>query len=107
MPKKVSSSRSGASPAAPKNAPNRRARRSPFNREYQRRAARIALSRVACEIIQDPNSGFYRPAYRPNPVPEKSAHELVRQAQMTLDFDVRDPQKPLADLFPDAYDEAK
>lgn len=96
---------SAANSVGSANAPNaRRARRSPFNREYQRRAARIALSRVACEVIEDPNSGFYRPAYRPIPKAEKSAFELVEEAQLALDFEVRDPAKPLADLFPEAYD---
>lgn len=106
MPKKVyKTPPSAASHADSANAPKkRRARRSSFNREYQRRAAKIALSRVACELIQDPNSGFYRPAYRPIPGAQKSAFELVHQAQLALDFETHDPSEPLRDVFPEAYD---
>lgn len=86
-----------ASHAAKPSAP--RVRRSPFNREYQRRAARVALARVGVELIRDQTGTFYRPAKRPSPVLPQPPRDT---RQLTLDFS--DPEKPLADLFPEAYE---
>lgn len=70
-----------------------------FNREYQRRAARQALARIGFGVARDPNSGFYRPAKRTNPKPEKK--NIRGPEQLALNFDA---DRPLADLIPEAYE---
>lgn len=86
-----------------------------FNREYQRRAARQALERVGVDLVQD-NSGFYRPERRPWPgtrVAKVSQKNRPRGLQLEL-FQTEqpamqvsrlstDPERPLFDLFPEAY----
>lgn len=91
-----------AAPAGSANAPNaRRERRRPFNREYQRRAARFALSRVACTLIEDPESGFYRTGRLASAMladaakRKKPAETTEKSPQLTLDF----VQDPLYDLW--------
>ena len=72
-----------------------------FNREYQRRAARLALARAGATLARDPNSEFYRPAKRPDPRPAPSARPGVPE-QLKLNFS--SPEDfPLIDVFPEAY----
>lgn len=68
-----------------------------FNREYQKRAARLALRRVGAGIEKDETGLFYRPARKTSP----SAKPQRDNRQMKLDFE-RD--RPLADIFPEAYE---
>jgi len=71
-----------------------------FNREYQRRAARLALARAGVGLVRDAESGFYRPAKRPDPRPAKVRPSGPEQLKLNFsspkDF-------PLIDLFPEAY----
>lgn len=71
-----------------------------FNREYHRRAARLALSQAGLTLAHDPNSGFYRPAKRPDPRPKKKE---PRAGPIQLQLNFYDPDKPLADVFPELY----
>jgi len=72
------------------------------NREYHRRAARLALARAGMECAPDQNSGFYRPAKRPDPRVPKRKPGVPEQ--LTLHFGNFLDSQPLADLFPEAYD---
>lgn len=96
-----------------------------FNREYHRRAARLALQRVGAGLALD-DSHFYRPVARVAPGPRTLPIKLVKAqkrsnpnpAQLDL-FPaalssraersavegpcVPDPDRPLADIFPEAY----
>jgi hypothetical protein len=72
-----------------------------WNREYQRRAARFALARAGIILARDANSGFYRPAKRPDP----RAPKKQRDAPEQLNFNFADrsydrEEQPLADLIP-------
>ena len=69
------------------------------NREYQRRAARLALAQAGLTCVPDRASGFYRPARRPDPRPAKS-RAAAGPEQLKLNF--YDSKNPLADLFGDA-----
>jgi hypothetical protein len=57
-----------------------------FNRQYHPRAARLALARIGLECAPDPESGFYRPAKRPDPRLRKPAKPGARE-QLHLDFE--------------------
>ena len=80
-----------------------------FNREYHRRAAKQALKRVGAGLRPD-TSGFYRPERRPNPVSARldprllGGHGIRRADPRQLSLDFTDPARPLADLFPEAYE---
>ena len=85
-----------------------------FNREYQRRAARQALGRIGAGLVQD-DSHFYRPARRPQPgIAVKGCRKRTEGLQgMQLELFaetvqsvqvVQDPERPLFDLFPEAYE---
>jgi hypothetical protein len=56
-----------------------------FHREHQRRAARLALARAGLECVRDPNTGFYRPAKRPDPRPPRKLKPGAPE-QLKLDF---------------------
>lgn len=86
-----------------------------FNREYQRRAARQVLERLGIDVVQD-NSGFYRPERRPWPGtrpatlsrknrPQGLQLELFQAEQPAMQVSrlPTDPEHPLFDLFPEAY----
>jgi hypothetical protein len=76
-----------------------------FNREYHRRAARQALAKVGLIVLRDENSGFYRPAIRPDPRP-KAKEKLEAAGQMALRFEApADAEHPLRDIFPTAYED--
>jgi hypothetical protein len=73
-----------------------------LNREYQRRATRLALARAGLTCVRDPNTGFYRPAKRPDPrLPKLKAGA---PEQLKLNFGTFLDGQPLADIFPSAYD---
>lgn len=73
-----------------------------FNREYHRRAARLALARAGVALVRDAESGFYRPAKRPDPRPARPAKPGAPE-QLKLNFS--SPQDfPLIDIFPEAYE---
>ena len=71
-----------------------------FNREYQRRAAKQALREIGAELARDENSGFYRPAWRPDPRPPKKKR-VGESEQLNLNFN---GDQPLRDVFPEAYE---
>lgn len=72
-----------------------------FNREYQRRAARQALTAAGLTLAQD-DSNFYRPAKRVHAgVVVKQCKERSGKLQ-GLQLELF-PDRPLADLFPEAY----
>jgi hypothetical protein len=73
-----------------------------FNREYHRRAARLALQRVGADCVPDQNTGFYRPAKRPDPRTPKRKAGAPEQLQLKFG-DFLDSQ-PLSDVFPEAYE---
>lgn len=96
-----------------------------INREYQRRAARQVLDQVGLAAVQD-NSGFYRPAKRTAPgslytvgTRKKGSFRTSGKLQgvqlelFTSHFPTsneetkqevnQDPERPLCDLFPEAY----
>jgi hypothetical protein len=56
-----------------------------FNREQERRAARLALARAWLDCARDPNTGFYRPAKRPDPRTAK--RKAGAPEQLKLDFE--------------------
>jgi hypothetical protein len=85
-----------------------------FNREYQRRASRQALSNLGAGLVRD-DSQFYRPARRTRPgVAAKQCKKRSGKLQglqlelfpdtQSLNSRVPDPARPLGDLFPEAYE---
>jgi hypothetical protein len=73
-----------------------------LNREFQRRATRLALARAGLVCLRDANSGFYRPAKRPDPRLPKLKPGAPEQLQLNF----YDPHRPLADIFgSEAYSE--
>ncbi len=82
------------------------------NREYHRRAARQALGRVGAGLDRD-DSQFYRPAKRVRPgiaagqCKKRSGKLQGLQLELfpgeRMSVPVSDPARPLADLFPEAY----
>jgi hypothetical protein len=92
-----------------------------FNREYQRRAARQALGRVGAALERD-ESHFYRPARRLAPGRKCNTQRAPGPEQLELFAEIGaqqltpgeivttpvknftpDSDRPLADLFPEAY----
>ena len=73
-----------------------------FNREYHRRAARQALGRVGASLVLD-DSHFYRPAKRVPPG-IKVQQRNNAATQLELFAPARDHDRPLADIFPEAYE---
>ena len=69
-----------------------------FNREYQKRATRLAVRR---ELARQGAAAFYRPAQRPDPRAKPEVRSNVRSdvpEQLTLNF------YPLRDVFLEAYE---
>ncbi len=80
-----------------------------YNREFQRRTAARVLARLNTGLARD-ESGFYRPEKRVAPrqdVRNRSGRlrrALSRDSPMQLALNFADPEKPLGDLFPEAYE---
>ena len=87
-----------------------------YNREYQRRAAAQGLRSFGIGLEKDQASGFYRPIRRVTAGKRcKKSSRPLQGVQLELFADppdpnfyrpdvIRDPARPLADLFPEAYE---
>jgi hypothetical protein len=87
-----------------------------YNREYQRRASAQGLRLLGIGLQKDEASGFYRPARRVTAGKRcKKSSRPLQGIQLEMFADppdpkfyrpavIRDPERPLADLFPEAYD---
>jgi len=74
-------------------------------REINRIWARRVLDGIGANLAREPNSGFYRPARRPNPVdnPRKCpCKPAAIDLQLSLNFEA---DQPLRDLIPEAYED--
>jgi hypothetical protein len=90
-----------------------------FNREYQRRAAAQGLQSLGIGLAKDEASGFYRPARRVSAGKRcKKSSGPLQGIQLELFADppdarfyrpsvIRDSGRPLADLFPEAYEQGR
>lgn len=75
-------------------------RRIPFNREYQRRAARQGLAALGIGAKRDTPSGFYRPAFITPPTKKAEKKLGKRPVSATGQMQLF----PLIDLFPEQFD---
>ena len=77
-----------------------------FNKSYHARARRgglVSAGEILDELVERAadRKRFYRPARRPKP-----GGKAKPSLQLELDFEPvpRDPERPLVDLLPEAYD---
>ena len=77
----------------------KRRRRVPFNREYQRRAARQGLARLGIGVVRDAPTGFYRPALITPPTKKAEKKLGKRPTNATGQMQLF----PLADIFPEQF----